>query len=193
MLLDCARSHDVLVADCLTFCVERHFFCPVLSFCSSCRWLGALTYLFALAMLLLNLRYCSLAVRVLMLPRFFLCVAAVDVISIAPAVFVLGSSRCQQEVPLIHNRRSELPLMELCCPGAALRAPCQSCAQKLKAYFPLTPRGGRVSGAEFQRNFAENGNVLCLQSPGTGTMRSGSTVRCPGPGGRPQGQRQQSG
>eukprot|EP00966_Prymnesium_polylepis_P070675 1642493-Prymnesium_polylepis.1 len=59
--------------------------------------LGALTYLFALAMLLLNLRYCSLAVRVLMLPRFFLCIAAVDVISIAPAVFVLGSSRCQQE------------------------------------------------------------------------------------------------
>ena len=60
-----------------------------------------------LALLLLCLSYCPLAMRDLTLPRFF-CVAAVDVISIAPAFFLLCSSRCQQKVSLIRNRQSEL-------------------------------------------------------------------------------------
>ena len=66
------------------------------------------------ALLLLCLSYCPLAMRDLTLPRFF-CVAAVDVISIAPAVFLLCSSRCQQKVSLIRNRnrQSGLRLMEL--------------------------------------------------------------------------------
>ena len=67
-----------------------------------------------LALLLLCLSYCPLTMRDLTLPRFF-CVAAVDVISIAPAFFLLCSSRCQQKVSLIRNRQSELRLMELRC------------------------------------------------------------------------------
>ena len=91
--------------------------------------------------------------RDLTLPRFF-CVAAVYVISIAPAVFLLCSSRCQQKVSLIHNRQSELRLMELRRRALTCELVQWLCSEA-EGVFYFAPRGGRVSARGFLRNWVD--------------------------------------